>query len=212
MYLGHLAAGLALKARVREAPLSWLLAATVVSDLLCGALFITGAEQVVVHGECTKFANAHATMPYSHSLTGTLVLAAIAVMLGLRASRRVGFALGLAVLSHYVLDVLSHHPDMPLLGFGATPDHLLGTELAAFPVAHYLIELAWCVTAWALLDRTNRKLLWTILVLMALYANTLFAFWCVPVQSAAATGVSMLVMFSVTPLVLLWASRSDRYR
>jgi hypothetical protein len=51
-------------------------------------------------------------------------------------------------------------------------------------------------------------MLWTILVIMALYANTLFAFWCVPVQSPAAVGVSMLFMFSVTPMVLLWASRA----
>lgn len=193
---------------MREAPLSALLAATVVSDLVCGLLFITGTEQAVMHGECTKFANAHATMPYSHSLTGTLVLAAIACVLGMRSSRRVGLALGLAVVSHYVLDVLSHHPDMPVIGFGVQPDQLLGTELAAFPLAHYVVELAWCLTAWALFDRTNMRLLWTILVIMTLYANTLFAFWCVPVQSAAAVGVSMLVMFSVTPWVLLWASRA----
>jgi membrane-bound metal-dependent hydrolase YbcI (DUF457 family) len=142
MYLGHLAAGLVLKARVREAPLSWLLTATIVSDLICGLLFITGAEQAVMHGECTKYANTHATMPYSHSLTGTLVLAAVACLFGMRSSRRVGLALGLAVLSHYLLDVLTHHPDMPLIGFGAQPDHLLGTDLAAFPLAHYLFELA----------------------------------------------------------------------
>lgn len=132
---------------MREAPLSWLLAGTVVSDLICGLLFITGTEQAVMHGECTKFANTHATMPYSHSLTGTLALATVAGLFGMRSSRRVGFALGLAVLSHYVLDVLSHHPDMPVIGFGAQPDHLLGTELAAFPLAHYVIE-PW-VLLWA---------------------------------------------------------------
>lgn len=209
MYLGHLAAGLVLKARVREAPLAWLLAATVVSDVACGVLLITGAEEVVVRGSCMKFADAHAQLSYSHSFTATAVLVVIAGLIGSRCfhSGRIGLALGLGVLSHYVLDVLTHRPDMPVIGFGVQPDHLLGTNLATIPAAHYALEFAWCVLAWALLDRKNARLLGTILVLMALYANTLFAFWCVPPQSSVSTGISMLVLFIGTPFLLLWAAR-----
>lgn len=209
MYLGHLAAGLALKARVREAPLSWLLAATVLSDLLCGVLLITGAEQVVIHGSLV-FSHAESNIGISHSLLGTLALAAFSGMASARffESRRVGVALGLAVASHYLLDVLSHRPDMPVIGFGAQPDLILGTHLAAFPLAHYLVELAICLLAWALLDRTDRRLLWTMLLLMIPYANALFGFFPLPAQSSTVIGISMLVMFTSTPALLLWASRT----
>jgi membrane-bound metal-dependent hydrolase YbcI (DUF457 family) len=210
MYVGHLAAGLVLKARVREAPLTWLLFATVVSDLLCGALLIAGAEQVVIH-DSMKFANSDAHMPYSHSLLGTLLLAAAATALATRAwsSRRIGSAVGLAVLSHYVLDVLTHLPDMPVIGFGAQPDLVLGTRLAAYPLAHYVVELAWCLFAWAVLDVTNKRLLWTLLLLMVPYANTLMGFIELPPPPSAAVGISMLVLFSGTPLLLLWAARKS---
>lgn len=209
MYLGHLAAGLVLKARVREAPLSWLLLGTVLSDLLCGLFLVLGAESFVVHGSLT-FSHTEADIRYSHSLVFTLVLAALCGAAATRSTRapRVGIAIGLAVLSHYVLDVLSHLPDMPVIGFGAQPDLILGTRLAAYPIAHYLVELAWCLFAWAVLDRTDRRLLWTMLILMASYANTLFGFIELPAPSGVVMGASMLFLFTLTPALLLWAART----
>jgi hypothetical protein len=209
MYLGHLAAGLMLKARVREAPLSWLLFATVVSDLLCGLLFVTGAETMIVHGSMV-FSHAVATMPYSHSLVGTLGLA---VLLGAAATRytqslRVGAAVAVAVVSHYILDALSHMSDMPVIGFGVQPDLVLGTHLAAYPLALYLVELTWCLLAWAIFDHRDRRLLLTMLILMALYSNTLFGYIALPPQSGAVVGACMLLLFIVTPAVLLWAARA----
>jgi hypothetical protein len=210
MYVGHLAAGLVLKARVREAPLSWLLGATVASDLLCGLLLLVGAEHSAIDGECMVFSAARSDIPYSHSLLGTLALALVLALITQRVlhSRRITTAVALGVLSHYVLDVLSHVPDMPLLGFRVQPDLILGTHLAAYPLAHYSVELAWCLLAWAWLDRTDMRLLWTVLLLMIPYANTLFGFYCAPPVSSVAFGVSMLAIFSLTPALLLWASRN----
>jgi len=209
MYLGHLAAGLILKARVREAPLAWLLIATVASDLLCGALFIAGLESAVVHGSLV-FGHVEADLGYSHSLLGTLGLALVAALLGARfGSPRIGAALGLAVLSHYVLDVLSHRPDMPLIGFGAPADVRLGTNLPLYPWAHYLLELAWCAIAWAVYAPGNRRLLFTIIALMALYTNTIFGFAPPPAPSNAVFGASMIAIFGITPALLLWATRDE---
>jgi hypothetical protein len=207
MYLGHLAAGLVLKARVREAPLAWLLLATVLSDLFCGLLLVLGLETIVVRGSMV-FSHARAVMPYSHSLLGTLALALPLAAIAARVfhSRRVGIAVGLAVISHYVLDALSHLPDMPLIGFGVQHDLILGTHLAAYPLASYLVELAWCMLAWAIFDRTDRRLLWTMLILMASYSNTLFGYIAVPQKSGVVIGASMLVLFAITPALLLWAA------
>ena len=209
MYLGHLAAGMILKARVPEAPLSWLLFATVASDLVCGLLLMLGAESVIVHGTLV-FSHIEADIRYSHSLLANLALSLIVGVISGRylESTRAGVALGLAVLSHYVLDALSHRPDMPVVGFGASPDAILGTSLAAIPLAHYLVEFALSLLAWAMLDRTNYRLLATILVLMASYANTLFGFIPLPPQSGLVFGATMFVLFLGTPALLLWAARA----
>jgi hypothetical protein len=208
MYLGHLAAGLVLQARVREAPLSWLLGATIVSDLLCGALLIAGAEHATVHGAMV-YRNIEADIGYSHSLVGTTACALVVASFGgtyLR-SARVAVALGLAVLSHYVLDALSHCPDMPLFGFGIADDVRLGTSLSQRPLAFFLVELGWCGLAFWLYDRSNRRLAVTMLVLMLLYTNIVFGFMPPPAPSAFVFGVSMIVVFVSTFAVVLWAAR-----
>ena len=208
MYLGHFAAGLALQARVREAPLAWLLAASVASDLLCGALLVAGAEHATIQGPVV-FRNIHADIGYSHSL---LAIAACAVLGASVAaaylkSTRVAAAIALAVLSHYVLDALSHGADMPLIGFGAANDIRLGTGLAQYPVAFFLVEAGWCGLALWLYDRSNRRLLVSMSVLLLLYTNTVFGFAPPPQLSAAGLGLSMIAVFALTFGVLSWAAR-----
>jgi hypothetical protein len=208
MYLGHLAAGLVLKSRVREAPLAWLLFATVLSDLVCGVLLALGIERSVVHGPMV-FANMESHIEYSHSLLASLgcaLLVAAWARVHWR-SLRVGVALGLAVLSHYVLDALSHRPDMPVLGFGAAHDITLGTNLALHPLAFFLVELGFCLLAWRLYDGGNRRLLFTILVLMALYTNTVFGFAPPPPPSASLMGGAMIWLFGVSAAIMAWAAK-----
>jgi hypothetical protein len=175
MFVGHLAAGLVLKARVREAPLSWLLVASVMPDLLCGVLVLLGVESVVVHGSL-MFSHFEAAIGYSHSLlasTGYALLAGCAGAAYWR-SARIGVALAFAVLSHFVLDVVSHRPDIPLRGFGTHGDVLLGTGLAVHPLAFFVVELLWCLGALYVFDPRNRRLLVTIVVLMAAWACSIF--------------------------------------
>jgi membrane-bound metal-dependent hydrolase YbcI (DUF457 family) len=208
VYVGHLAAGLVLKARVREAPLSWLLVATVMPDLLCGVLLLLGVENVVVHGSL-MFAHLEPAIGYSHSLLGSIGYALFAGCVGAMCwrSARVGAALALAVFSHFVLDVLSHRPDMPLRGFGASGDVLLGTGLAAYPLAFFVVELLWCLGALYVFDARNRRLLVTIVVLMAAWACSIFGLVEPPPPSAAGLGLTMIATFASTTAVTFWAAR-----
>ena len=174
VFVGHLAAGLALKSRVREAPLAPVLAGTAFLDLLFGIFGMIGLERVVV-GDQPVVANWELHIGYSHSL---LVSVLYSVALGWLAacwwrSPSVGVAIGLAVFSHFVLDTLSHRPDMPLIGLGATHDVALGTGLATHPLPFFIVELAWCLLAWWWYDAGNRRLLITLLVLMAIWANNI---------------------------------------
>lgn len=122
MYAGHFAAALALKAAQPRVP-SWaLLLGTGLPDLAFGTLFMAGVE-----GAAPDYARSHLlVIPWSHSLLGAGLLAA-AFALALR--RRMPGAmpvLAAVVLSHWLLDVAIHAPDMrwwpgPGVAFGYRP-------------------------------------------------------------------------------------------
>jgi hypothetical protein len=210
MFVGHLAAGFVLKSRVRAAPLGPLLAGTALCDVVFSVLGVLGIERVTV-GDPPVFANWDlAEIGYSHSLVMSLLYGVVLGVLGARwsRSRAVGIALGLAVFSHFVLDVLSHRPDMPLIGLGVAHDVKLGTNLALHPLAFFVVELACCLLAWYAYDAGNRRLLATFLVLMALWANNVFGFALPPQPPPAGQCVLTLAAFTLAGAALWWAARS----
>lgn len=213
MFVGHLAAGLVLKAHVREASLSWLLVGTVASDFLCAVLLMLGVEDVVIEGSLV-YSHIRSDIGYSHSLSGSLALAMLAGLIAAPVFRswRVALAIGLAVLSHFVLDVLTHRHDMALLGFGAAHDIRMGTNLALFPLGMFTVELLWCLFAWWSFDSGNRRLLATLAVLLLLYTNSVFGFAPPPVPSVVVLGASMMVSFVLATLAILHAARASEMK
>lgn len=82
-------------------------------------------------------------MPYSHSVATVLGagLLASGVLWAVTRRRDVSIAVGLGVVSHLVLDVLTHAPDLPLAPGIPTPKFGLGLySVAAW--AAFLVELA----------------------------------------------------------------------
>jgi membrane-bound metal-dependent hydrolase YbcI (DUF457 family) len=124
MYAGHFAAGLALKAREPRAPTWALLVGVGLLDLLFPAFVLTGIEHVtptpgVPPGMSLDF------IDWSHSLVMSLVWSVLFALLLVRRGRAVAAVCGLAVFSHFVLDLPMHPQDMALwphstvhLGFG----------------------------------------------------------------------------------------------
>ena len=87
-------------------------------------------------------------LPFSHSV-GTAVALAFVVWLVVAVALerpRLGFALGLGVVSHVLLDVIQHEPNIRLLPFTWGPR--LGLNLQAIPLANLLVELAYGVACW----------------------------------------------------------------
>jgi len=122
-------------------------------------------------------------------------------------SARVGAAMALAVFSHFVLDVASHRPDMPLVGLGASHDVLLGTNLALHPLPFFLVELGWCLLAWWWYDPTNRRLLVTLLVMMVVWSNSIFGFSAMPELAPPQQAALTLVGFVLFAGILRWAAQ-----
>lgn len=213
MFVGHLAAGLALKARVRRAPLGPLLAGTAFADILFGIFAIVGLEHVVVH-DPPVFANWELDIGYSHSFLASVVYSAALGWVAARwwRSTSIGVAIGIALFSHFVLDTLSHRPDMPLIGLGATRDVKLGTGLATHPLAFFAVELGWCALAWWWYDPGNRRLLVTLAVLMALWANNVFGFATQPALPVTAQAIVTIAGFGIAGASLWWAARPTEAR
>jgi hypothetical protein len=123
MFLGHFGLGLAAKPAAPEVSLGALFAAAQFADLLWPTLVLAGVEQVRVQPGITVVTPLDfVSYPYSHSL---LMLCGWGVAFGAiytalhRARPRAAITIALLVVSHWVLDVVVHRPDMPITPWGA---------------------------------------------------------------------------------------------
>jgi cbb3-type cytochrome oxidase subunit 3 len=124
MLTGHLAVGFIGKRVDSKLSLGTLMLAALLSDLLWCVFLITGIERVqfkpgviVSLGIRALDALEASEIAYSHSLAMTVMWGSLLAVLYyvLRRNPSGAWVLFGAVLSHWVLDVISHAPDMPLL-------------------------------------------------------------------------------------------------
>ena len=117
MFLGHYAAGLAAKKAVPEVSLGTLFLSAQLVDLLWPLFLLLGLEHVRIDpGNTAVTPLDFYDYPYTHSLLGAIVwsVAAGAVYLAVRRSSRGAGVVGLVVFSHWILDLVTHRPDLPL--------------------------------------------------------------------------------------------------
>ncbi|HKP75919.1 MAG TPA: hypothetical protein VJT67_10280 [Longimicrobiaceae bacterium] len=117
MFIGHLAAALVGKRAAPRTSLGALLAAATLIDLLWPAFLLLGWEHVRIDPGNTAFTPLDfASYPISHSLLAVLGWS-VAAGAAYFAVTRYGYGawtVGCLVLSHWVLDWLTHRPDLPL--------------------------------------------------------------------------------------------------
>jgi membrane-bound metal-dependent hydrolase YbcI (DUF457 family) len=117
MFLGHVAVGLAAKKVAPRTSLLWLVAAPTLLDLLWPVFLVLGLEEVRIAPGITAVTPLDfVSYPWSHSLVMTLVWSSLAAACYLAATGYAAGALAIAigVTSHWVLDWVSHRPDLPL--------------------------------------------------------------------------------------------------
>jgi uncharacterized membrane protein len=123
MFLGHFGLGLAAKRVTPAVSLGTLFAAGQFADLLWPTLVLLGVEQVRVQPGVTAVTPLDfVSYPYSHSLLMLCVWGAAfgAIYAALRGARaKAGVVLALLVVSHWVLDYVTHRPDMPITPTGS---------------------------------------------------------------------------------------------
>jgi hypothetical protein len=117
MFIGHFGLGFAAKRATPSLSLAALFAAAQFADLLWPVLVGAGLEQVRIDpGNTAVTPLDFVSYPYSHSLLTLVVWGIILGWLATRLSgdRRAFLVIAALVVSHWVLDVLTHRPDMPL--------------------------------------------------------------------------------------------------
>jgi hypothetical protein len=116
MFIGHFGVALAAKKIAPRVSLGTLIFAAQFLDLLWPMFLLLGWEHVRIAPGITKVSPFEFfDYPISHSLLAAVGWS-IAVATGdfsFRRNRRAALVLGLAVLSHWILDFLTHRPDLP---------------------------------------------------------------------------------------------------
>ena len=122
MFIGHFGVGFGAKKVARSVSLGTLFLAAQFVDLLWPTLLLFGVERVEIEPGITKLTPLNFVYyPYTHSLLmgviWGLLLGGIYWMV--RKNRRGAVVVGLLVLSHWILDLVVHRPDLPLYPGGA---------------------------------------------------------------------------------------------
>jgi hypothetical protein len=213
MFIGHFALGYAAKRATPRVSLAMLFAAAQFADILWPVLVAVGIEQVRIDpGNTAVTPLDFVSYPYSHSL---LMLVIWGVVIGvlyraIAGGRRTFVTICLLVISHWVLDFVTHRPDVPLypggpkvgLGLWNSVAATVAVEVAMFAVGVWLY-----FSGTRARDRIGR---WAAIslaaLLLILYAANLAG---PPPPSVRAIYLSAMAGFV---LLLAWSWWSDRHR
>ena len=144
MFVGHYGVSFAANRGDRSIPLWVLFLAVQLLDVFWSLFVLAGIEKVrIVPGITASNPLDLYYMSYTHSLVAALLwsLAAYVAYRAIRAfgaSHRTALLVALAVLSHWVLDLMVHRPDLPLYDNAAK----VGLGLWNFPAPALLLEVA----------------------------------------------------------------------
>ena len=214
MFIGHFGVGFAAKRVAPSVSLGTLFLAAQLADLLWPTLVLLHIEAVEIQpGVTTVTPLNFVRYSYSHSLIAltlwALVLGAGYVLLR-RSKVKAGVVIAAVVLSHWVLDVLTHRPDLPVTIWGSARlglglwNSLRGT--LAVEMALFIIGVVLYATSTKAVDRSGKLALGALLVfLLVVYFVDLFG--PPPPSSTAVAGAAEAMW-----LLVFWGYWVDRHR
>jgi hypothetical protein len=213
VFIGHFAVGFAAKRLAPAVSLGTLFLACQLADLVWPNLVLLGIERVEVSAGVTAVTPLDfVSYPYSHSLVALALWGAACAglyWLPRRGGRVAALTVAATVLSHWVLDVASHRPDVPL----GLDGPLLGLGLWHSKAATVAVEgllfaggVALYATGTRARDRVGVWALWGLVgFLLAIYAANLLG---PPPPSATAVAWAAQAMW----LLVAWGYWIDRHR
>jgi membrane-bound metal-dependent hydrolase YbcI (DUF457 family) len=213
MFIGHFAVGFGLKRMAPRVSLALLIASAVWADILWTGFLLLGWEHARISLGDTRWTPLDLyDYPCSHSL---LFLAFWATALAIlyrvyRADTFGAAAIWLGVVSHWLLDWITHRPDMPLYPNGAKHGLGLWNSIPGTLVVELLLFAAgvWLyATCTRPRDRIGRTAFWIYAaVLLSLYIGDRFT---APPGTIRELALSGLI---ATTVLLAWPWWFDRHR
>jgi len=212
MFIGHFGVGFGAKAAAPRVSLGTLLLAAQFVDLLWPLFVLLGIETVRIDpGNTAVTPLDFVSYPVTHSL---LTGVGWGVLLGggylmLRRQIRGAVVVAAAVVSHWVLDWISHRPDLPLVPGGSKVGLGLWNSVPTTVAVEGLIfavGIGLYLRATRARDRIGHGALWSLVGFLALaYAANLAG---PPPPSVKALGLVGLAMWVLVP----WGYWIDRHR
>lgn len=214
MFIGHFGVGFAGKRFAPKASLQMLIFAAVFADVLWPILVALGVEKVrIAPGDTVYTPLEFISYPWSHSL---LMLCIWGLVLGLiyrtrTASNSAGVVIGLLVVSHWVLDWITHRPDMPLYPGGPNVGLGLWNSVAgtmAVEIAMFIAGVFLYATATEARDKRGK---WALIALVVFLLGFYIADSVAgsPPPSVNAIWISALI---ATAVIVLWTAWINNHR
>ncbi len=214
MFVGHYAVSLALKKFEKRASLGVLFLAVQFVDILFMPFVLLGIERMnIVPGftESTHFELEY--VPYTHSLVGSVFWAAVAYAVFrwlIVKKQSVALVVALAVFSHWILDLITHTPDLPLW----TDDTMkLGLGLWNSAAATYALEAILLIAAlWLYVRQTQAsstlgKYGMPVFVVAMLLINIVNIYGPPPAGGKVEMAISAMVAYLAFAGIAFWLDR-----
>jgi len=212
MFAGHLAVAFGAKRAAPRVSLGTLVAASYGLDLLWPPLLLVGVEHVRIEPGITAFGPLDfVDYPWSHSLLLSLVwgLLAGAAYWAVRRGGRGALVVGLLVPSHWLLDWVTHRPDLPLWPAGPKVGLGLWNSVAGTLVAEGALFVG-CTAIYVLATRRRDRVgRWALAGLVA-FVGLIWVSqpWSPPPPSWQAVAWVGIALW----LLPFWAAWIDRHR
>lgn len=213
MFIGHFGAGFAGKKFSKSASLGTYFLAAQWVDLIWPLLLLLGIEKVEIDPGVSAVTPLDFTYyPFTHSLAGVIVWGLLfgGVYFIIKKNYKISIILGLLVISHWVLDLLVHIPDLPIspglevkvgLGLWNSFAATLILEGLVFAVGLFLY-----LKSTKARNKTGTIALWALVIfLVAMYISNLVG---PPPPSTEAIGI----MGNAQWLIILWGYWIDKNR
>jgi LexA-binding, inner membrane-associated putative hydrolase len=221
MFIGHFALGYAAKRWVPQLSLAVLFGAAQLADLVWPVLVAFGVEQVrIVPGITASTLLQFISYPYSHSLLALVLWGALAGWICIRSAfakaaadkprekARIFLVVLALVVSHWVLDFVTHIPDLPLYPGSAR----YGLGLWNSVVGTFVVETVMFAIGVSIYVRATRSRdaigKWAFFGVTAfLFVGFLANAGGTPPPSVTALWVVALVLGALTLALAWWADR-----
>ena len=148
--INHAATALIFKKKFPTVKIAWMLLSVQLVEILWVVLNFIGIEQTTTEQNVKYVGDIHLhSLQYSHSILSSILLAGLsyAVIRYLFKDKVLAFPFSLGVMSHIILDLLTHAKDLPLTFFSGSPK--FGLQLYSLhPYIAFSFELLYGVFCW----------------------------------------------------------------